>query len=84
MSSKLTEEQKIEIRKLLFDGLDSKSIADYLGISARQVAAIAAHVTMGSYKENFYQRKIEKNDQIKTKIFPKFELISTVSQLLLL
>jgi len=74
MSSKLTEEQKIEIRKLLFDGLDSKSIADYLGISARQVAAIAAHVTMGSYKENFYQRKIEKNDQIKTKIFPKFEL----------
>ena len=61
MSSKLTEEQKTEIRKLLSDGLNSKAIADYMGISARQVAAVAAHVTMGSYQEELNEKELEIN-----------------------
>ena len=34
---------------MLRQGVESKAIAEYLGVTSGQVAAIAAHVTMGSY-----------------------------------
>ena len=49
MAQKLTEEQKLKIRDMLRQGVESKAIAEYLGVTSGQVAAIAAHVTMGSY-----------------------------------
>ena len=49
MVKQLTDEQKNKIKDLLHQGVESKTVAEYLGVSSRQVAAIAAHITMGSY-----------------------------------
>ena len=51
MTQKLTEEQKLKIRDMLHQGVESKAIAEYLGVSTGQVAAISAHITMGSYEK---------------------------------
>ena len=49
MAQKLTEGQKLKIRDMLRQGVESKAIAEHLGVTSGQVAAISAHVTMGSY-----------------------------------
>ena len=49
LAQKLTEEQKLKIRDMLRQGVESKAIAEHLGVTSGQVAAISAHVTMGSY-----------------------------------
>ena len=49
MAQKLTEGQKLKIRDMLRQGVESKAIAESLGVTSGQVAAISAHVTMGSY-----------------------------------
>lgn len=51
MVKPLTEAQKNKIKNLLHQGIESKAVAEYLGVSSRQVAAIAAHITMGSYAD---------------------------------
>ena len=49
MAKKLSEGQKLKIRDMLRQGVESKAIAEHLGVTSGQVAAISAHVTMGSY-----------------------------------
>jgi FixJ family two-component response regulator len=50
MVKQLTDEQKNKIKDLLHQGVESKTVAEYLGVSSRQVAAIVAHITMGSLR----------------------------------
>ena len=45
----ITAEQRQAIRSLLGDGLDSQEIAAKLGVLPGSVAAIKAHMTMGTY-----------------------------------
>jgi len=45
----VSQQQRQEILALLSNGLDNQAIAAEVGVSAGQVAAIKAHVTMGTY-----------------------------------
>jgi RecB family endonuclease NucS len=45
----VSSEQKQAIRQLLGDGLDNKQIAAQIGVTPGQVAAVKAHMTMGTY-----------------------------------
>jgi anti-sigma28 factor (negative regulator of flagellin synthesis) len=47
----LDDSQRAEIRALLADGLSTAEIARQLGVRPMRVAAIKAHVTMGTYGE---------------------------------
>lgn len=49
MPKKLTENQKNKIFQLQDKGWDSQRIADKVGATRQQVAAILAHRTMGTY-----------------------------------
>ena len=51
MVQRLTNKQKQKIKDMLRQGVETKAVAEFLGVSSRQVAAIAAHITMGSYAE---------------------------------
>ena len=48
--SPITQEQRDEIIRLLFEGLSSDDISEKLGLPPRTVRAIKAHITMGTYK----------------------------------
>jgi DNA phosphorothioation-dependent restriction protein DptH len=50
MPPRITEQQRTAILAALAQGERPAGIARRLGITARQVAAVSAHVTMGSYK----------------------------------
>jgi hypothetical protein len=45
----VSAEQRQAIRSLLGDGLDNQEIAVQLGVSPGTVAAVKAHMTMGTY-----------------------------------
>jgi hypothetical protein len=45
----VSAEQRQAIRSLLSDGLDSQEIAAQIGVSPGTVAAVKAHMTMGTY-----------------------------------
>ena len=46
----IAEEQRKAIISLLGDGLDNQAIAANIGVSPGSVAAIKAHMTMGTYR----------------------------------
>lgn len=49
MAKKLTPSQRNKVRALLLDGNDRAAIAAVVGVTIRQVAAVAAHLTMRTY-----------------------------------
>lgn len=49
MTKKLSTDQRVQILALLREGIQTRVIAERLGVNPRQVAAIAAHVTMNTY-----------------------------------
>lgn len=49
MTKKLTADERLKIIALLREGVQTHLIAERLGVNPRQVAAIAAHVTMNTY-----------------------------------
>lgn len=57
MATKLTDSQKQEIIALLGQGIDKKTIALSVGVTAGQVAAVAAHCTMRTYEKNLLSAK---------------------------
>ena len=77
MVKQLTDEQKNKIKDLLHQGVESKAVAEYIGVSSRQVAAIAAHITMGSYPK----KQTSENNLISRKIKPrKSKILSTLEK----
>ena len=77
MVKQLTDEQKNKIKDLLHQGVESKAVAEYIGVSSRQVAAIAAHITMGSYPK----KQTSENNSISKKIKPrKSKILSTLEK----
>ena len=48
--ARLTVGERQVVLQMLADGLDKEVIAEEAGITSRQVAAVAAHVTMGTYE----------------------------------
>jgi DNA phosphorothioation-dependent restriction protein DptH len=51
LTTKLSAEQRGQIIALLREGIQTRTIAERLGINPRQVAAIAAHLTMNTYED---------------------------------
>src|SRR5687768_1546093 len=51
MPPRINETQRLAIRRALADGKSHVTIASEVGVTVRQVAAVAAHITMGSYGE---------------------------------
>ena len=49
MTKKLTPDERASIIDMLREGLQTRAIAERLGVNLRQVAAIAAHLTMNTY-----------------------------------
>jgi Endonuclease NucS len=45
----VSADQRQSIRSLLAEGLDNQAIATQIGVSPGQVAAVKAHMTMGTY-----------------------------------
>ena len=61
---------------MLRQGVETKAVAEFLGVSSRQVAAIAAHITMGSYAEEpttFNDTYTIEDLSSKSKILTTFE-----------
>jgi DNA-binding NarL/FixJ family response regulator len=48
---RITDKQREEIIRLLDEGLPREAIAKALGVSPGQVSAVAAHITMATYKD---------------------------------
>ena len=77
LAQKLTEEQKLKIRDMLRQGVESKAIAEYVGVTSGQVAAIAAHITMGSYDKE--QTKI--GSALVEEETPSSKILSNLEQI---
>lgn len=54
-----SDEQRLEIIRLLGDGYGSEQIAKKLDLSVHTVRAIKAHVTMGTYRTSTQDEKVE-------------------------
>jgi DNA phosphorothioation-dependent restriction protein DptH len=52
MKERITPEQRKQIRKLLSEGHDRATVAAFVGVSPAQVAAVRAHVSMGTYERS--------------------------------
>lgn len=57
MPPRITDEQRTAIRRALSNGESTANIAKIIGVTIRQVAAVAAHVTMGSYGDAYGGRR---------------------------
>lgn len=59
MRTRITSEQRHQIIQLLSKGYARDKIATIVGVSSGQVAAIAAHVTMGTYALDVNTRDVQ-------------------------
>jgi DNA phosphorothioation-dependent restriction protein DptH len=56
---RITDNQREEIIRLLDQGLPREAIAKAVGVSPGQVSAVAAHITMATYKEANIDQHVE-------------------------
>lgn len=84
MAKKLTKDERDEVRDLLSMGVPKPEIAERLEISARQVAAVAAHVTMGTYErydDRIPPRSVEMEDAAPSRSQDEMELVELAALL---